>query len=175
MIDPEALLSRSVAPSKLTPPKGSGVYAYYTRHADCLPQLASGPNGIIYVGMTEQGLDARNHVTHSHSGFSTFRRSLGALLKDDLDLCARPRSSGASISNTRCYRFDEAGEKPLSEWMEANLLCAQIEAETEVASIEGYLIQTLEPPLNLQGWRNPQAAAVKVLRAVCVAEAEPER
>lgn len=168
----ETLLALSCAPSDLAPLQGSGVYAYCLRMADALPSITTSESGILYVGMTEDGLDARNHVNHAHSGFSTFRRSLGAILKAELDLRALPRSSGKSKSNVRCYRFDERGEAALTSWMQSNLLIAQAEVEGDVAACEHELITLLQPPLNLKGWANPQAPRVKALRAACMREAE---
>lgn len=175
MVDQLALAARRVAPDEMTPLHGPGVYAYYVRDEQCLPGIDKGQDGLIYVGMTEQGLDARNHVTHKHSGFSTLRRSLGALLKDKLDLRALPRSAGKSRSNTLCYRFDDEGEKALTAWMQENLLCAQIEVTNDVAASEADLISALQPPLNLKGWRNPDASEIKALRALCAVEAERAR
>lgn len=171
----ENLLARRRAPNDLEPLQGVGVYAYFLRMAEALPSIATDGDGILYVGMTEAGLDARNHLNHKHSGFSTFRRSLGAILKDELGLRALPRSAGSSKSNVRCYRFDEKGEAALTEWMRGNLLIAQVEVEGDVATREDELITELQPPLNLKGWSNPQAPQVKALRAACVREAELAR
>lgn len=171
----ESFLSRPCAPNDLEPLKGVGVYAYCLRTAGALPSITTDGSGILYVGMTEDGLDARNHVNHAHSGFSTFRRSLGAILKGELNLKALPRSSGSSKSNVRCYRFDERGEEALTNWMQSNLLVAQAEVEGDVAAYEHELISKLQPPLNLKGWANPQAPRVKALRAACVREAEQTR
>ena len=171
----ETLLARRCAPNDLVPLQGIGVYAYCLRVPDALPNLSTGGSGILYVGMTEDGLDARNHVNHAHSGFSTFRRSLGAILKEELSLSALPRSFGSSKSNVRCYRFDERGEAALTEWMQDNLLIAQVEVECDVAVCEHELISKLQPPLNLKGWSNPQAPHIKALRSACVREAERSR
>lgn len=168
----EGFLARRCAPSDLEPLKGVGVYAYCLRMADALPSIVTDRSGILYVGMTEDGLDVRNHVNHVHSGFSTFRRSLGAILKEELKLGALPRSSGSSKSNVRCYRFDERGEAALTEWMQNNLLVAQAEVDGHVAAFEHELITKLHPPLNLKGWPNPQAPHIKALRSACVREAE---
>jgi hypothetical protein len=49
---------------------------------------------VLYVGMTESSLEVRNHFTHKHSGFSTLRRSLGALLRHELGLWPIPQRAG---------------------------------------------------------------------------------
>ena len=171
-LNPADLHSRKVPPDEIAPREGAGVYAYYVRDAVCLPGLKPGTEGLIYVGMTEQGLDAREHAQHKHSGFSTLRRSLGALLKEELKLTALPRSAGKSASNIRCFRFHDDGERALSKWMRDNLLCSQVEISCGVVELEAVLITASEPPLNLKGWRNPQAPHVRALRAQCASEAK---
>jgi len=113
-IDPDIFLEMAVRASDLPAISGPGVYGICLSNPDRLPPIAAGKYGLLYVGMTEQGLDARNHFAHSHSGFSTFRRSLGAILKSDLDLTAFPRSSGTSKSNVTNYRFSDVGEQALT-------------------------------------------------------------
>ncbi|WP_418294745.1 GIY-YIG nuclease family protein [Microvirga ossetica] len=121
--------------------------------------------------MTASSLDSRCHFNHSHSGFSTFRQSLGAILEQTLDLNARPRSSGLSLSNTQNFRFDEACEARLTEWMRDNLRYAHVALTERVEAEEADLIRSLEPPLNLTGWKNPQKPLIQELRRTCVREA----
>lgn len=166
------LTQEPCSPHELEPLQGSGVYAYFLREPKALPILAADKNSILYVGMTEDGLDARNHLNHAHSGFSSFRRSLGALLRGALNLTALPRSLGPSKSNVRCYRFSDEGERALTNWMRSNLLISQVQVSGDVAACEDELIRKLEPPLNLKGWRNPEAARLKSLRAECARQAE---
>lgn len=172
MVNAPRLLSERHPPKELPPLRGPGVYAYFLKSSHALCDIRVGDEGTLYVGMTGDGLDARNHLKHTHSGFSTFRRSLGAILKEELCLRALPRSSGSSKSNVRCYRFDEKGEAALTEWMHSNLLVAQAEVDAGVAACEHKIISTLRPPLNLKGWPNPQAPHIKALRLECVREAE---
>lgn len=170
-----AFLKSAAAPSEAPVIPSSGVYAFLLRDTASLPGVATGRNGLLYVGMTDDGLDARNHFRHLHSGFSTLRRSLGALLKGELDLRATPRAPGASRSNVVNYRFTPAGEQALSGWMESNLLIAQSPLMGDILAIEKDIIRLLEPPLNLTDWPNPQRAHLKHLRSLCVAEAEQAR
>jgi hypothetical protein len=150
---------------------GPGVYVYFLRDQDALPPIQVASSSILYVGMTASSLDSRCHFNHSHSGFSTFRRSLGAILKQTLDLKAQPRSSGRSSSNTQNFRFDEDGEAQLIEWMRDNLRYAHSAVDENVQAVEADLIRSLEPPLNLTGWKNPQKPLIQDLRRVCVREA----
>jgi hypothetical protein len=154
---------------------GPGVYAYFLLDRNALPPIQIDPSGILYVGMTESSLDTRCHFTHSHSGFSTFRRSLGVILKQALDLKAFPRSSGSSPTNTRNFRFDPDGEARLTDWMRQNLLYGHVPLNGEVEQTEAALIQALCPPLNLKGWKNPQKPLVQQFRRACVAEAVSTR
>jgi len=61
------------------------------------------------------------HFTSQKTGFSTLRRSVDALLKDELQSTAIPRGTGSSKSNYQNYRFTDAGEEKLTTWMESNL------------------------------------------------------
>lgn len=155
--------------------QGAGVYGIFLREGSSLAEITPGDGGVLYIGMTDQGLDARNHFHHAHSGFSTLRRSLGAILKPVLNLTARPRSSGTSKTNVRNYRFSDEGEHALTSWMHAHLKVGQVALDGDVRAYEAYLISALEPPLNLTGWNNPQRAWIKRLRAACVEEAEQNR
>ena len=152
------------------PSKASGIYAFID-HPNELRAVSVPPSGVLYTGMTESSLDARSHFEHAHSGFSTFRRSLGAILKEQLRLRALPRAPGPSHANVVNYRFDAEGEVRLTHWMRENLTYSYREIAENVASVENDLIRSECPPLNLKGWRNPQRAEIKRLRAFCVAEA----
>jgi hypothetical protein len=169
--DVDAFLARATSPALATSVRAPGVYAILLASADALPLIEPGQNGLLYVGMTDASLEARSHFVHEHSGFSTFRRSLGALLKDRLKLFAIPRGPGNSRTNVTNYRFPDAGERALSEWMVSNLLIAQQVVTADLAVFEKDLIRLLEPPLNLTGWPNPQRSMLKRLRAQCAGEA----
>lgn len=150
--------------------RNPGVYAWF--HPAALPSLSNQGADPVYVGITSN-LAQREFDTHFRSGqtgFSTLRRSLGALLKDELSLSPQPRGAGSSDSNYRCYRFDEAGEARLTAWMHEHLWVGA-HKWPEPAAIEKELIGLAQPPLNLTGWRNPYAAAIKALRKACVEEA----
>jgi hypothetical protein len=174
-IDAAALLSRASTPSVVAAIHEPGIYAISLAPSSVLSGIIAGKDGVLYIGMTSATLDARSHFRHSHSGFSTFRRSLGALLKDELDLTAIPRGAGASASNFRNYRFSDFGEQALTNWMNRNLLMAQAAVAANVAELEMRLIAELKPPLNLTGWPNPQRTALKTLRAKCADEARRQR
>jgi hypothetical protein len=108
------------------------------------------------------------------NGFSTFHRSLGVILKQTLDLKAQPRSSGPSSTDTQNFRFDE-GEAQSIQWMRDNLHYAHIAVSEDVETVEVNLISSLEPPLNLKGWKNPQKPLIQEPRRACVEEAKRRR
>ena len=88
-----------------------GLYELYINDPKALNSIRVGPSGLLYIGMTQSSLDSRNHSEHDNSGFSSLRRSLGALLKSKLHLRAIPRAQGSSKTNVTNYRFTEAGEQ----------------------------------------------------------------
>lgn len=171
----DGFLARAVAPSLAPAISSAGAYAVILANPESMPTVVPGRQGLLYVGMTDQALDARNHFLHAHSGFSTLRRSLGALLKEALSLKAIPRGPGSSKSNVRNYRFTDEGERALTEWMNGHLLLTQVAVDADLSAFEDDLIALLEPPLNLKGWPNSQRDMVKRLRAACAAEAEGNR
>jgi hypothetical protein len=55
------------------------------------------------------------------------------------------------------------------------MLYTHVPLNVNVAAAERDLIASLEPPLNLTGWRNPQKALIRDLRRRCAAEAQLSR
>jgi hypothetical protein len=168
----EALLARR-QPHDAPMPAKPGVYAFFLKPRGQLLPIAPGAEGLLYIGLTNDGFDVRNHFTRENSGLSTLRRSLGAILRTHLQLQSRPRAPGPSENNIRNYAFAGDGEAILSRWMRANLLASALPLPcADLEKLEAELIATLEPPLNLTGWDNPQRPLIKRLRANCVAMAK---
>lgn len=162
--------------SDLEAPSAPGVYALFLTPGARVPGVAQPGNGPLYIGLSSN-LAQREFDTHfaaGKSGFSTLRRSLGALLLGQLDLKPVPRGRGTSDSNYRNYRFEMEGEHRLSAWMETNLRVA-VHAVRNPKAIEPDLIRAACPPLNLTHWANPDAPALKGARAACVAAARGGR
>ena len=161
----------------LQPPSHSGVYALFLKPSSTLKGFQPGNNGLIYIGMASDlaERDIENHFSSKHTGFSTLRRSLGAILKQKLKLIAVPRSSGTSDTNTRNYKFLPDGEHRLTNWMKRNLEIGVCAIESNYESIERQLIVALKPVLNLKGWDNPYRKDIKALRKVCAEEARQNR
>lgn len=168
----DALSASRCRLSELPEQHGAGVYAFFLTEPAQLAPITSDPSQALYVGMTDQCLSVRNHFAHDHSGFSTLRRSLGAILKGRLQLTAICRSSG---SKATFYRFTDEGESRLTQWMEIHLRGSQVALSDDVLRQEKALIRELRPPLNLTDWPNPQRRFIKALRAACAAEAERTR
>jgi len=139
-----------------------------------LPLTGVPENGLLYVG-SSANLATREYHTHfksGGSGFSTLRRSIGALLKSDLHLDTIPRGKGTSPSNYRNYRFDQSGEHALTNWMTHSLEACICLIDGHYREVEQKLIDNLHPILCLTGWSNPLAKEVKVLRKICANEAK---
>jgi hypothetical protein len=166
-------LRASAAPlTEVDAPRKAGVYACFLDHPSALPSLPDQGADPLYVGVSSD-LAEREFDTHfrsGQSGFSTLRRSLGALLRNELRLRAQPRGTGGSDSNYRCYRFDDVGEDRLTAWMREHLQVG-VQEWAEPVAIEKDLIELAQPSLNLIGWPNPHAAEIKALRKGCVEEA----
>ena len=167
----DKLLGRRYSAAEIPRVGGEGIYAFFLSDPTLLDGIHVDASSPIYVGKTESSLDARNHFTHRHSGFSTLRRSLGAILKKSLLLKAIPRASGHSPTNARNYRFSAEDEERLTNWMTSHLSYSFASPEKDVDRIERQLIKDLQPPLNLRGWENPHAKQLRALRAVCCEEA----
>lgn len=169
-------LREGAAPvAQVAAPAAPGVYAWFVDDPVALPTLPNQGADPIYIGMSSN-LAVREFDTHFKSGqtgFSTLRRSLGALLKTELALIARPRGTGASKTNYTCYRFDERGEDLLTRWMHEHLRVA-VQPCGEPQVVESELIVLAQPPLNLTGRPNPSAVEIRALRKVCADEARLE-
>lgn len=150
----------------------SGLYGIFAKRQNCLPEIVIPESGIVYVGMTQDSLDTRNHFFAKSSGFHSPRRSLGAILKKELSLKAVPRSSGTSPKNFDCYSFAGDGENRLSEWMRTNLEYSAVEMDGDLRSLETEAILSMCPPLNLTKWPNPQKRHIMDLRSACKTEAK---
>jgi hypothetical protein len=158
----ELLATRSKA-DRVAKNSSSGIYALFLESGS-LKGIELAEEGLLYIGMTESGLTSRNHFLHASSGFSTLRRSLGAILKAELDLTAIPRSPGSARSS---FKFSAYGEQRLTDWMHAHLNYGSVSVTSEVRTIEKQLILDHQPPLNLTYWKNPQAQFVKSMRLLC--------
>lgn len=158
-------------------PAKAGVYAVFVKHAGALPLQGVPSNGLIYAGMSTD-LSAREYDAHfsdANTGWSTLRRSLGALLTEHLNLSAIPRGDGRSDKDCQHFRFSRDGERCLTEWMVLNLEIGYCVVQEGWKDAEDDVISELKPVLCLKGWRNPSGASVRAARRRCVDEARSHR
>lgn len=156
----------------LVAPRSPGVYAIFLVDGKILGPYRALPEVPIYIGATTNLNDREfeHHFSTRMTGFSSPRRSVGAILRDELRLKAIPRAPGSSESNIRNYRFESDGEVRLSAWMKANLLIG-IYACDDPFSIEADLLNILSPLLNLKGCPNSYRPQIKLCRKACADEA----
>lgn len=172
----QTLLRTRSAIGKLVAPPESGVYAIYLRTKGLLAPFAEGENGLVYIGLSTNlaNREFEQHFSSENTGFSTLRRSLGAILKHSLALRAIPRAPGPSETNCRNYCFLANGESRLTDWM-----CEHLEvgvfASLKFEELEKFLMKELRPLLNLKGCPNPHRDEIKRLRRLCADEARQAR
>ncbi|MBI5787932.1 MAG: GIY-YIG nuclease family protein [Candidatus Schekmanbacteria bacterium] len=146
-----------------------GVYAVFLKSQTTFP--FKNIDGLIYIGSTSN-LAQRQFNTHfetGSSGFSTLRRSIGAILKKEFNLSAIPRSNGSSETNYKNYKFTEIGEEKITTWMTKNLEVGVYATDLDV---EKNLIACFKPVLCLKDWNNPDREQIKKLREICADEAK---
>jgi hypothetical protein len=158
-----------------------GIYAlFFTGKnfpiADYNPQK----DEIIYIGKTESSQASRDEKTHFASGktgSSTIRRSLGALLKDELSLIPIPRNDDDFDAGRKSFfKFDDSSEAKLTTWMKDNLALSFYEHNQpplEIDRLETELIAEARPLLNIDSKNpeNPHARTIKAARKACAMEA----
>lgn len=166
-------------------PETPGVYAAWLAGDGALQSTVLREwrsDGPLYVGESANlsQREARTHFASDGSGWSTLRRSIGAILRRQLNLQAHPRGSGGSRQALLCYRFQPEGEQRLTAWMRENLRLSWWADDQRGLSrrqredLETELIRLLEPPLSINKWKNPYRRSVKEERAVCTLEAESQ-
>jgi hypothetical protein len=165
-----ALLNDRHPHDALATPGCPGIYAIFLQPRGLLLPIKPGVNGLLFIGVTQDGLDARNHFLAPDSSTSDLRRTLGAVLRNHLGLHVGPPADPAIDAEN--FHFIQDGEIILSRWMRANLLASTIPAEGDLAQLEAQLITEHQPPLNLTGWDNPQAAILQKFRGMCVNHAK---
>jgi hypothetical protein len=143
-------------------PKEPGLYAFYgDDHAwsglGLNPTFEGQP---LYVGKAERSLNGRDVGTHfaaGKTGSSTVRRSLAALLVEELALVAVPRNL-AKPDGSANFGLDAASEVRLSIWMEQRLSLATWSKPEDAIldEIETAVVRSLRPPLNLDKVGQPR-------------------
>jgi N-carbamoylputrescine amidase len=153
-------------------------YAVFLKKDSSLSVIEVEDNSrLLYIGKSESSIEVRKHCSYPNSSASTLRRSLGAILKQDpkqeLKLSAFPCGfkRNAGPKDIQNYRFDEKGEKELSEWMNKNLEFSYLLLGRDIRSSERQRIQKFNPPLNLTLSKNKNRDKLDKLRKICRDEA----
>lgn len=154
-------------------PNRSGIYAIYLKEGSDIKGYSISVDGFIYIGSTVNLKDRgyENHFNSDSTGFSTLRRTIGAIMKEELGIKAIPRRSGASETNFINYKFFGNGDNLLTNWMINNLEIGFCPIFEDYEKIEKLLIVLLQPILNLKGWDNPYKRRIMELRNKCAIEA----
>ena len=158
-------------------PDEQGIYAFYVDKTTDLGKFGK-PEQIIYVGLSEKNLNSRDTETHLKSGqtgWSTLRRSIGAILKTKLKLTAQKRDINPKKLRADKYKFDEKGEIKLTEWMIKNLKMGYWSTSKPLSKDklwdeEERVIIMLKPTLDLDRRTkkfNPLAIELDELREIC--------
>jgi hypothetical protein len=158
----------SVTDARVVVPRGRGLYALRTS-AEGSHDLGLEPDlGIIYIGKAERSLRGRDlgqHFADGKTGWSTLRRSLAALLAEDLDLTPMPRNPTKPGAYDR-FALEPESDTRLTAWMIEHLRIAFWPAPSGIhlGLIEEALISRLAPPLNLT-FPTPDTHRIKSARA----------
>lgn len=131
-------------------PDEKGVYMILLRKNSKLPKVECDcicqkvfEREVIYVGISNSSLRKRDFKQHfnGNAGSSTLRKSIGSLFKFE----KIPRSLNQDDGKTK---FNEKDEKFISDWMKSNLEFFYLVSNKSNA-IEDFLIEKLNPPLNI--------------------------
>lgn len=158
-------------------PNEQGIYAFYIDSTNDLGKFGK-PGQLIYVGLSEKNLNSRDTETHlktGQTGWSTLRRSIGAILKAKLKLTTQKRDINPKKLRADKYKFDEKGEIKLTEWMMKNLKMGYWSTskpltKDKLRSEEEKAIIKLKPTLDLDRRTkkfNPLAIELDDLREIC--------
>ena len=153
-----------------------GVFFFGSEFPLASSKQSIGRGTLIYLGKTESSQierDLRQHFTTGETGRSTLRRSIGALLREQLNLKPEPRShSERSARKYQNYKFDSLGEERLTGWMKTNLGLSFYEYDetpSEIERLEIELIRLGVPILNIKNNPlNPYLVEIKSARSACV-------
>lgn len=135
--------------------------------------LGDVPQGaLLYIGKAEEGLRKRHDEQHlaEESGWSSFRRSVGAVLREELHFVAVPRRRAPHRSN---YSFRPDDESQITQWMLQTLSVSWTTSvpAADLKAEEKRLTRALRPVLNIT--HNPAGEyvpALRRLRAACCEE-----
>jgi len=163
-------------------PRPAGLYGIFLAPNCSLGKFAQKCGNLIYFGKAQRSLASRDlgtHFTSGRTGWSTLRRSTGAILKSELSLKSIPRTPKRSATDLRNYKFTTDGEEKLTSWMKRSLeigffVPPNFLSGEELYTLEGSILQLVRAPLDLDRRTkhlNLFAPQLDQLREVCRAEA----
>ena len=130
----------------------SGLYAIFLHDIQSLPQdwqkLLARDDQQLYIGMAKSGLKSRlNRHFCKDASSDTFRKSIGAIMRQKLEL--KPYLEAGK--GHKKWRFDEASEDDLSQWLKNNCRLGFIKIDSKkVEGLKKDLIKIHRPPLNIK-------------------------
>ena len=152
-----------------------GVYAFFLKKGSSVPGLNLPHERPIYIGKCESNFDRRGHIICRDSSGSTFRRTLGALLRDAKKLESRVFPRGfrkkPNAKSFQNFRFSPQAEGKLTAWIQKNLEITFEPIAYKIGSVEAGCIEEWNPPLNLVHSKNDLRDRLLELRKECRSEA----
>lgn len=163
----ELLAAPLQPPTALGNEPSTGVYAWWDSGAALAGRFPSDfprvdPARPLYIGIAErQGLDARGLKMHlKRTRMSGLRRSLAALLRDELEL-----SSQVVAARGGMFGLTPAANAALTDWMLRHLSVTWV-VHPKPSDVEGSIVGFELPPLNYDhATHGPYAARMRALRA----------
>ncbi len=142
-------------------PNTPGLYAVWADETvtEQLGIDSHGHTAPLYIGKAERSMRDRDLRAHFgvddatvRTGSSTLRRSLSAILSDELELRPVPRGKGAGDASNG-FSLHPQDEGRLSEWMqewlELTTWALPAALGTRLANVESRVIRQWDPPLNI--------------------------
>jgi len=130
-------------------PTRPGIYAIFLAEFSFLYEFGEGGQ-ILYIGIAKKSLKDRDiwqHFKTGRAGKSSLRRSLGAILKEPLNLTAIPRGCHNDSKRYVNYAFEPEGDARLTDWMRSNLKIGYWE---EDKLLDYSLLRELEKELTIK-------------------------
>ncbi|MFV0231534.1 hypothetical protein OBK30_00490 [Empedobacter falsenii] len=163
-------------------PTNPGIYVFMLNNNADLG-LFGVTKDVIYVGIAKESLkkrDLNNHFNSNSTGSSTLRRSIGAILKNELQLTAYSRNGTDKKIEITNYIFNKEGEERLTNWMKTNLTIGYWEDHNKIPydklrKLEEDIIINLRPSLDIDNRTkkfNKLVHKLTELREICKNEAK---
>jgi len=158
-------------------PDKPGIYAIFLTDGASLKEFGN-DGQLLYIGISTRSLNERDfkeHFATGKTGKSTLRRSIGAILYDELSLAARPRGVPNDSKRIDNYTFENEGDERLTAWMKTNLEIGYWEGfqnidKKQLKDFEKQLTIQMKPTLDLDNSTrrfNPLAEKLTCYRNKC--------